>query len=363
MNILVLGGTGAMGIHLVKILSDVGHKVVVTSRENHKDTDTVSYVKGNAHDNKFMKQVLAEKDYDAVVDFMSYKTDEFKDKYYILLDNTQQYVYLSSARVFADSLTPIVESSPRLLDVCTDKEYISTDEYALTKARQENLLLESGKNNWTIIRPYITYSENRLQLGVLEKESWLYRALHGRTILFSQDIASHTTTMTYGYDVARGIASIIGKESAFGESFNITGEESIRWIDLLKVYLDEIEEFSGTRPKVKIIQTARNVNRGMAKYQVIYDRYYDRTFDNQKIGQYIDIRSFVNLHEGVRRCVEHLCANHNFKAISLRNEFDYNEITHENISLKELLQTGGYKGALKYGMMKILPNTIKRNIR
>ena len=59
-----------------------------------------------------------------------------------------------------------------------DEEYLKTDEYALSKARQEDILHRSGKNNWTVIRPYITYSEIRLQLGVLEKELWLYRFVH-----------------------------------------------------------------------------------------------------------------------------------------------------------------------------------------
>ena len=53
---------------------------------------------------------------------------------------------------------------------------------------EENLLFNSEKNNFTIIRPTITYNTQRLQLGVLEKENWLYRALHGRAIVFSDDV-------------------------------------------------------------------------------------------------------------------------------------------------------------------------------
>ena len=53
----------------------------------------------------------------------------------------------------------------------------------LTKALQENLLRASGYKNWTIVRPYITFSDIRLQLGVYEKEQWLYRALQGRAIV------------------------------------------------------------------------------------------------------------------------------------------------------------------------------------
>lgn len=35
MQVLILGGTGAMGIHVSKILSSRGNKVVVTSRKPH----------------------------------------------------------------------------------------------------------------------------------------------------------------------------------------------------------------------------------------------------------------------------------------------------------------------------------------
>ena len=90
-----------------------------------------------------------------------------------------------------------------------DEEYLKTDEYALSKARQEKILEESGYLNWTIIRPYITYSKERLQLGIYEKEDWLYRVLNGKTIIFSKDIEKYKTTLTYGYDVANIIADLI----------------------------------------------------------------------------------------------------------------------------------------------------------
>ena len=106
-----------------------------------------------------------------------------------------------------------------------DEKYLETDEYALKKAREENILFASTSKNYTIIRPYITYSENRLQLGDLELGSWLTRALDGRTIVFSEDIASHTNTLTYGYDVAKGIAAVIGSQEALGGTFHITAKE------------------------------------------------------------------------------------------------------------------------------------------
>ena len=200
-KILVLGGTGAMGIHIVKILENSGDDVFVTSRRRKESTKRLHYIQGNAHDRNFINEILSSNHYDAIIDFMTYTTQDFKSRYEQFLKTTDQYFFLSTSRIYAD--TNIVrEDSPRILDVNNDEKFLRTDEYALCKARQEDILIESGYKNWTIIRPYITYSENRLQLGVFDKDTFVYRALRGRPIVVSNDIMSHITTMTYGYDVS-----------------------------------------------------------------------------------------------------------------------------------------------------------------
>ncbi|WP_429885676.1 NAD-dependent epimerase/dehydratase family protein, partial [Geoalkalibacter halelectricus] len=220
-NILVLGGTGAMGSHLVQLLAERGDKVSVTTRSSQGPSADIEYIQGNAREDSFLDPILARK-WDAIVDFMVYTTPDFERRASKLLASTNQYLFLSSARVYAESTEPIGEDSPRLLDICVDSKFLATDEYALAKARQENILKQSGRHNWTIIRPYITYGEQRLQLGVLEKEGWLYRALQGRTIVFSKDIVGKLSTLTYGLDVAAAIAALIGNTRALGEAYQIT---------------------------------------------------------------------------------------------------------------------------------------------
>jgi len=167
-KILLLGGTGAMGMHLVQLLTNTEHHVVVTSRRSRQDHDNITYVLGNAHDDIFLKSLLKQ-GFEVIVDFMVYNTLEFQKRYSLLLGSCEQYVFISSSRVYANSDSPITESSPRLLDTCTDSLYLQTDEYALTKARQEDCLFNSNRNNFTIVRPYITYDKYRLQLGVWKK--------------------------------------------------------------------------------------------------------------------------------------------------------------------------------------------------
>lgn len=344
MKVLILGGTGAMGKHLVHLLAKEGFEVYVTSRKEISSEENIVYVKGNAHNLEFI-QLLLGTHWDAVVDFMVYSTIEFKKRIDIILLATTQYIFISSARVYADSKEPIVETSPRLLELCKDKTYLKTDEYALSKARQEDILKNSGRVNWTIIRPYITYSENRLQLGVFEKEEWLYRALHGRSIVFSQDIASKNTVLTSGLDVAKGIASIIGNEKTFGETFNITNNQPIAWEEVLTIYLEVLEKHLGYKPKVLLCDLESFVKTHPRKYQIKYDRLFNRQFKNNRIATYIDVNSFVTPPKGLSDCLNTFMKEMQFKNINWKTEAIKDRKTREFTPFNEII---GVKQKAKY---------------
>lgn len=318
MKILILGGTGAMGVHLVDILSqNAGNEIFVTTRKTHSaEKENVSYIMGDAKNMEFISSVLVQGGWDIIVDFMMYSTEEFKSRADLFLSSCKQYVFLSSSRVYADSKVPITENSPRLLEVCNDETYLSTDEYALSKARQENILFENKKKNWTIIRPYITYSENRLQLGVLEKECWLFTVLNCGVLVFSEDIAQHTTTLTHGYDVARGIAAVIGNDEALGEAFHITGDTSIKWQEVFDLYAKVLKENGVDFEKILKEKTHR-LESAESRYQVIYDRYFDRVFDNSKIARFIDVKSFAKPSEGLENCLREFLKNPKFNYTSV----------------------------------------------
>lgn len=302
MEILILGGTGAMGVPLVKLLAK-DNKLFVTTRSQKENKGNITYIQGNAKDREFFS-TLMERRYDSIIDFMVYSTAELKERLPLLLDHTKQYFFFSSSRCYADSSTPITEDSPRLVDVCTDPEYLSIDEYGMAKGREENLLRETGRTNWTIIRPYITYNSNRIQLGVYEKENWLRRALEGRTIVFPKDIAAKKTSLTYGPDVAGAIAELIGNEKAYGQAFHITTEESHTWGEILDFYCDKIEEITGIRPKVKLVENSNGLMTVWNKWQIRYDRLYDREFNNTKIETVRGKYNYKPTFEGLGECLE-----------------------------------------------------------
>lgn len=324
-----------MGESLTELFRDTNHTIAITSRKNLKSYDNIHYIKGNAKNISFVKNLLVEK-YDIIIDFMSYSTEEFRQRYQLYLSNTWQYVFISSARVYAESDIPITENTARLLDTSSDKKYLSTDEYALAKARSEDLLKASNLNNYTIIRPSITYGKDRLQLGVLEKENWLYRVLHGRSIVFSKDISGKYTTMTSSMDVAKGIFSILGKKEALGQVFHITSEKAYTWNEILNLYVSIIERELGIPIDIVMTEKAVNLKLKAKQYQVIYCRYFNRRFDNSKIKKHIDVDNFTDPKDGLDECLSNFLRNPVFKEINWVLEAWNDKMAHERTPLKEI---------------------------
>lgn len=358
MQILVLGGTGAMGQPLVQKLAHE-NDVYVTSREERTSAGRIKYIKGNAKDKTFLEVVLKRKHWDAVVDFMIHSEETLRELHPLFLENTKQYVFISSSRVYAETDSLITESTPRLLEASKDEEYLRTDEYALSKAREEDILLKSGRTNFTIIRPTISYNTYRLQLGVLEKENWLYRALKGRSIVFSEDINDKITTMTYGSDVSVGISSIIGKEKALGEVFHVTSPISLPWSEVLQVYLSVLKKHLGK--DIPVVYTKKSVNLKFKWriYQVIYCRYFNRAFDNSKIAQFCDVTQFTPPQLGLAKCLEEFLQNPKFDRIPWDLEALHDRASHEWTPLSEIPRRGNkityfcYYYRLKYLLMLI----------
>ncbi len=342
----MFGGTGAIGSYLSQILCKNGISHSITSRRERTNSEYITFIKGNAHDLDFI-QTLCKEHWDVIIDFMAYKTDEFERHINTLLNSTNQYVYISSARVYGDEEHPITEHSPRLLDCSKDEKYLSTDEYALTKARQENILKKSRGNNYTIIRPYITYGEERLQLGVLEKEEWLFRALHGRTVVFSEDIAKRLTTFTNGYDVAMGIYKIMGQESALCKEIHFTNREKLTWMEIFYIYQNLIKKISNRSIRIKLVPTEKflTTRDERLKYQVIYDRLYDRFFDTTCGDEYLDSKAFIRIEEGLEQCLLAFLNAPKWKNINWAYEANKDRIVGEHTPLSQI---GGMRNKIRY---------------
>ena len=299
-TVLVLGGTGAMGRYLVPELLAAGHSVDVVSLDDMSSDDPMlHYIKGNVKENGLLEELL-KKQYDGIVDFMTYQTEEFKKVYSLLLENTGHYIFLSSCRIFADA-PPINENSPRLLDVSEDREFLATDDYALYKAREEDVLTGSTYSNWTIVRPATTYSTGRFQLVTLEAPTLLYRMLAGKTIVLPEKAMDRQATLSWGGDVGKMIARLLFNEKAYGESYVTATAEHHSWREIAEIY-NEVCPFRyitvNTEDYLDIIAKGAS----WARYQLIYARMFERITDNRKVLKDTGLKQggLMPLREGLR---------------------------------------------------------------
>ena len=326
-KILVIGGTGAMGVYLVPELVKRGFEVHVPSLEDIETDGNPKYFKANMKDMDTLKNTLAQK-YDAIIDFLVYPAHEFHERYKLFLESTEHYIYLSSYRIYAGNY-PITESSPRLLDTMDDKEFQDSweTEYSLYKAVGENLLNESGYKNYSIVRPAITYSKHRFQLVTLEAMCVVNRAFEGKKIILPEQARNIRGTMSWAGDVAKMFAGILLNEKAYGESFTFATAENHTWGEVADYYKDLIGLECVWVDKYDYCNTIGPNHNGV-RWQLEYDRLFNRVIDNSKILEVAGLKQedFMPLYDGLK-----------LELSGLDRSFRFDDRTGNNIRMDEYL--------------------------
>ena len=308
-KILVMGGTGAMGRYAVPELLRLGFAVdVVALDKPHITHENLHSVIANAMDDEWLKKCITETRYDVILDFMSYKLPEFKARADLFLDNTDQYMFLSSCRVYANEEIPVKETSPRLIDVSTNEDYLKLfeNEYSLFKAAEEDVLVNSGRKNWTIILPATTYSTGRAQLVTLEAGTFVTRALTGKPVVLPIQAKDKPATMSWAGDVGVMIARLAGKEEALGEKFIAATAEHNTWGEIAEIYRELIGvqyEWVDKEVYLKIMSKNQEQISPYVRYQLEYARMFDRITDNSKILRVTGMKQedLMPFYEGMKK--------------------------------------------------------------
>jgi len=307
-KVLVLGATGAMAVYLIPELLNKGYEVVGVSLDDAvSDNENLTYIKADARI-EFLEELL-EKNFDAVVDFMIYNSvEKFKKYYKLFLENTEHYIFLSTYRIYADD-SPLTETSKRLLDVQKPADFVTEFEYSIYKAEEEDLLNNSGYENYTIVRPAITYSKRRFQLVILEADVLVQRMLKGKTVVLPQSAMNKQATMSWAGDVAKMLTSIILNKEAFRETYNVSTSEHMKWEEVAKIY----QEIGNLKYITVDDETFLNIiapGSIATKQQLLYDRCFDRIVDNSKILSFSNMKQneLMPLKEGLQRELSNVTA-------------------------------------------------------
>ena len=345
-RILVTGATGAMGAPLIRILSEIPNTEVYATSRSQRQSEKIHWLIGDAMNDVFFKESLEKNRFDAIVDFMNYKTAKFSERYDFILQHTSHYLFTSSARVYAQSDHVIKEESPRILDVCKDAEYLSKDSYALEKARQEDILFRSGYKNWTVFRPSLTYNDRRLQFTIFELSEWIYRVLDGNSIIFPSEMRDIVTTMTHGRDVAAIISRLILNSNAYGEAFNINGGGHLTWGEVLDVYQGAIEKSMGRKAKICEVNGIEQITKHLNRYdQYRLARGISRVFTNEKVEAAIGGFEYIPMNMGLAQCLQTYLQTPDAISLPFRTAAYYDSLAGE---ITPLRRVGSVKHKIGY---------------
>jgi nucleoside-diphosphate-sugar epimerase len=226
-RVLFIGGTGTISASSVRLAVESGMRVSVLNRGRNGAARAlpfeVEHLVGDASDDVSLRDTLAGREFDAVVNFLSFDAGNAERMVRLFGASTGQYVHISSGSIYSKPVLqlPITESTP----VGPNPPL----PYATEKWRAEQALLTAHREAAfpvTIVRPSHTYDDANPPLP----GGWTVvdRIARGAAIPVHGDGTS-LWTLTHAEDFAQGLVGLLGNSRTIGEVFNITGNDVFTW--------------------------------------------------------------------------------------------------------------------------------------
>ena len=223
MNTLVLGGSRFIGLHLVRLLHEQGHRVTVLNRgQTEADLpDGVTRLVADRNDASAVKAALQGASYDAAFDISAYTTATLKPVIDALAGRVGRFVFCSTTSVYAPSDTvPIHEDFPLFRTP-------DANQYAKDKVECEDLLVDAFNRDgfpMTILRPPYVYGPDNY---IAAREfSYFARLTQGRRIVIQGDGLTPVHPVHVD-DLADAFAAAPGRSGTLGQAYTICSPDAI----------------------------------------------------------------------------------------------------------------------------------------
>lgn len=240
MNVLIIGGTGVLSSAVTAEAQRKGIEVTMINRGKRKIPQGVELVKADRDDLQTIAKSLEGRTFDAVMDYLCYTDEQTEKSARFYMKYTKQYFYISSCAVYDTK-----NLNGRMADEESDK-VLSIWKYSVNKWASEKKIQAIFKGsgvNYTIIRPCVTYGDTRIPYGISPTYGFHWtlcaRILAGKPII-TWNHGNNRCNMTRVEDFAVGVVGLIGNPKAYGEAFNVCGDEAPTFrevLDMLSEYL------------------------------------------------------------------------------------------------------------------------------
>ncbi len=301
MKILFIGGTGTISTACTQLCASENLDLYLLNRGNrtHRVPKNVKLLRGDIRNGfKEVQQLLKNHEWDCVVDWIAYDEKNIERDIELFSKKTTKFVFISSTSVYQKPLSadPLKESHP-IGNAFWD--------YAEKKAACERILRQQYLENAfpaVIVRPGSVYSEfvlptniPGLSYGALE------RMRFGKPLLIHGDGKS-LWTFTFNEDFAQAFVPLLKRNDILGESFHITSDEKIPWIEIYQ----KMGEVFGFEPQFTHVDPEK-ISKLDPELGATFlgDKSHTYLFDNQKIKSFVPFfKAEFNLKEGLSRCRE-----------------------------------------------------------
>ena len=289
-----------MGMYTAWELLQKGVAVEIICMEDHvSDHELLTFYKERV-DAAFLESFLQDKHYDGIVNFIHYQyVEDYPPVHKLLTEHTDHLIVLSSYRVYADEQHPVTESAPMLLDISTDRKFVETEKYAISKAKLEKYLYsECLGQNWTVVRPVISFSQRRFDLITYTGHSLFEMTARGEEILLPIEAKALIAGFDWAGNSGKQIANLLFKKETIGQAYTVSSAQNLTWEQVAQCYTDTMGAKFKWVPLDEFLEATNRFN----WYGLAYDRLFDRTIDNSKILNATGLaeKDFLSVKEGMK---------------------------------------------------------------
>ena len=242
MTLLIIGGTGVLSSAVTAEALRQGIAVTMINRGKRMIPKGVKLIKSDKDDLENIARQLEGRTFDAVMDYLCYTDSQTEKSVQFYKKYTKQYFYISSCAVYNTELLAgkiADEESPKVLPIWK----YSVDKWASEQKIAK--LFEGSDVKYTIIRPCVTYGDTRIPYGISPMYGYHWtlaaRILAGKPII-TWNGGRNRCNMTRVEDFAVGVVGLIGNEKAYGEVFNVCGDETPTFKEVLDVMSDYLHK-------------------------------------------------------------------------------------------------------------------------
>ncbi|MEO3876397.1 NAD-dependent epimerase/dehydratase family protein [Nonomuraea sp. B12E4] len=301
-RVLLLGGTGVISSACARRFAADGFEVTALTRGRTTTRplpEGVRALTADVRDDASMRAALGEETFDTVVDFIGYSPADITADVARFAGRTGHYVFISTGSVYArPAALPVTESSARRAGAF---------DYPARKLRCEEEVERAHRYEGfpaTIVRAAHVYDET--VFPVLAGWTVIDRWRRGRPAVVHGDGTSLWNLM-HARDFARGLAGLVARRAAVGESVHITSDEPLTW--------DEIHfslaRAAGVEPAI-VHRSSTDIGREIDWMgTVLYEDFrHSMIYDNSKIKQLVPgFAAQVPFEQGAREILRWFTAD------------------------------------------------------